>query len=214
MIVRTLIHVGISIGIASKMSKSASAEDLSTVVDAIERLRHSPPVDCHHHAEKQTGKVEKQTFGYGTNGKAGSVHVSSSVPRARRPVLSKASTVLYDLGPSVKETRRVEQPTVGERINPLAQSFPAGRFERAMHAAVAIRHTQSVDVEGSDDGESYGLECALCLEEFEDQGPKVPRNLQCGHTFCTGDCLWSNVAVGVEYVYISRARNLLRQGQI
>ena len=29
-------------------------------------------------------------------------------------------------------------------------------------------------------------ECGLCLDEFLDWGNKVPRNLLCGHTFCTG----------------------------
>lgn len=29
-------------------------------------------------------------------------------------------------------------------------------------------------------------ECGLCLDEFLDSGNKVPRNLLCGHTFCTG----------------------------
>ena len=34
---------------------------------------------------------------------------------------------------------------------------------------------------------SRGLaECALCLEDFQDTGDRVPRNLACGHTFCTG----------------------------
>ena len=28
-------------------------------------------------------------------------------------------------------------------------------------------------------------ECALCLEEFQDTGERVPRNLVCGHTYCT-----------------------------
>lgn len=29
-------------------------------------------------------------------------------------------------------------------------------------------------------------ECGLCLDEFLDCGSKIPRNLLCGHTFCTG----------------------------
>ena len=28
-------------------------------------------------------------------------------------------------------------------------------------------------------------ECALCLNQFQDTGESVPRNLVCGHTYCT-----------------------------
>ena len=35
-------------------------------------------------------------------------------------------------------------------------------------------------------GITIAAECGLCLDEFLDTGNKVPRNLLCGHTFCTG----------------------------
>ena len=37
-----------------------------------------------------------------------------------------------------------------------------------------------------DAAENYGFECSTCLTDFGDQGESVPRNLDCGHTFCTG----------------------------
>lgn len=47
--------------------------------------------------------------------------------------------------------------------------------------------------------ESYGLECSLCMEEFEEEGEHVPRNLQCGHTYCTGQ------RTGVVHVAVARS---------
>lgn len=41
--------------------------------------------------------------------------------------------------------------------------------------------------EGGGAEQTRGLaECGLCLDEFQDTGDKVPRNLICGHTYCTG----------------------------
>lgn len=40
-------------------------------------------------------------------------------------------------------------------------------------------------------------ECGLCLDEFLDCGNKIPRNLLCGHTFCTGSVYVHNY----EYLY-------------
>ena len=30
------------------------------------------------------------------------------------------------------------------------------------------------------------FECAVCYEMYSESGPHAPRNLLCGHTFCTG----------------------------
>ena len=30
------------------------------------------------------------------------------------------------------------------------------------------------------------FECTVCLEDFSESGSHAPRNLSCGHTFCTG----------------------------
>ena len=29
-------------------------------------------------------------------------------------------------------------------------------------------------------------ECGVCFEEFSDEGPHIPLNLNCGHSYCTG----------------------------
>ena len=44
-----------------------------------------------------------------------------------------------------------------------------------------------------DGGNTGAPECSLCMEEYLDEGTHVPRNLNCGHTFCTGQ--WSCVGV-------------------
>lgn len=41
-------------------------------------------------------------------------------------------------------------------------------------------------------------ECGLCLDEFLDSGNKAPRNLLCGHTFCTGRCTCTRYSVYVH----------------
>ncbi len=37
-------------------------------------------------------------------------------------------------------------------------------------------------------------ECSVCMEEYIDEGLKVPRNLHCGHSFCTGKTMLGVIA--------------------
>lgn len=49
-----------------------------------------------------------------------------------------------------------------------------------------LQNKQQNGRRGTVNRSGLGGECGLCLDEFQDSGEKVPRNLLCGHTFCTG----------------------------
>jgi hypothetical protein len=43
-------------------------------------------------------------------------------------------------------------------------------------------------------------ECPICFDAYCDDDPaKVPRNLQCGHSCCTGTCSWTSAALSLIY---------------
>lgn len=48
------------------------------------------------------------------------------------------------------------------------------------------RESKTEAVQRTGVASGVAAECGLCLDEFLDCGKKVPRNLLCGHTFCTG----------------------------
>lgn len=85
----------------------------------------------------------------------------------------------------------------------VAQSQPSGGFAQAR--ARSLRNPSpmlaSTLAEGpregfsSDEGELVA-ECFICLEAFnEDYSNLVPRNLQCGHAYCTSKPIWSSPAL-------------------
>ena len=80
------------------------------------------------------------------------------------------------------------------------QSLPTRQFHQSVHgrtrthylsrsfkAAASMLPQQSIEEEGG--SENLGFECSVCMEKYEDEGPRAPRNLKCGHTYCTREWL-------------------------
>ena len=154
---------------------SRSMENLS-VQERIDSLRLEPAADCHDRAEFVEKKEPKAKL---SESPPPSVF-STTAPSTKRPPPSwdRNTGRKHDLSNSAGCCNGREGP------DHLAQSLPAHQF-RALRdrdqGMAGSTHTYT----GPE--ETYGFaECSLCLEEFEDVGVKVPRNLQCGHTFCTG----------------------------
>ncbi len=67
---------------------------------------------------------------------------------------------------------------------PNNRPFPSGRHNRplarAETASSGLGACMELEVVAS------RPECSVCMEEFADEGLKVPRNLACGHSYCTG----------------------------
>lgn len=97
-------------------------------------------------------------------------------------VPSKSTTLLRD---SPRYALRGDVPyTNGSRAD-LGYSLPAYQSARALQDTRTPEDVHTRTHMGPE--ETYGFaECSVCLEEFQEEGGKVPRNLQCGHTFCTG----------------------------
>ena len=71
--------------------------------------------------------------------------------------------------------------------NPKAMALP----QKSGHVADQFSYASPEGREGIREAArrpGVAAECGLCLDEFLDCGNKVPRNLLCGHTFCTGWC--------------------------
>ena len=138
------------------------------MLDTIERLKSEPPADCHEHRDETKTSEQK------ANKDVNRPNVTPATAfRARRPPLLKSATVLQGLGhPSASGLASHKQST-----DVLAASLPSHRLQ-AMLEEEGMRSSGGMD--------NLGMECSLCMEVFEDEGPMVPRNLQCGHTYCTG----------------------------
>ena len=69
------------------------------------------------------------------------------------------------------------------------QTVPETGAGELQHSSSVVRERGDREsMNHSDTAKRAGVaaECGLCLCEFQDSGEKVPRNLVCGHTFCTG----------------------------
>lgn len=69
----------------------------------------------------------------------------------------------------------------------ISQSQPDPEFRSARNRSPMLVSTMPTAPEGfsSDEGELVA-ECFICLQAFEeDSSQMVPRNLQCGHAYCT-----------------------------
>ncbi len=146
------------------------------------------------------------------NGKPTPRHSTNPLAQRRKPVLERSSTVLHGLGLSRRLPKQLSS-SQEDLCSPCGQSLPAFDLQAQMQSSPRSRREREAEdggprhdayngsgpsnsVYGSTQGvsvspnvavpESYGPECSLCMEEFEDEGLRVPRNLQCGHTYCTG----------------------------
>ena len=87
-----------------------------------------------------------------------------SSPNLRPPFLKAHTLVFKD---KEEETERFSQPVPVKLVT-------SGRNREIAEVAPPLNSSRGL------------AECALCLEDFQDTGDRVPRNLACGHTFCTG----------------------------
>ena len=90
-------------------------------------------------------------------------------------------------------SRRPKLSSPDIRRHPRSQTLP--QEEETDHGNVPRLYTSALEGRQGRWGEEQGgagrpgvaAECGLCLDEFQDCGDKIPRNLHCGHTFCTGE---------------------------
>ena len=113
-------------------------------------------------------------------------HLSQSSVLPATTVPSKSTTLLRD---SPRYALRGDVPYANGSGVELGYSLPAYQSVRALQDKRTPEDVHPRTHTGPE--ETYGFaECSVCLEEFQEEGEKVPRNLQCGHTFCTG---WSKM---------------------
>ena len=204
-----------------KRRHSRSMEDVSFCIEtlAIERPRQQEigSVDW-----RQTDAGARQGHWQGTNGSPENGRQRPS-DYPYRPIRHVDPT-----SASVRETRASKTACYGSRrplmkstsvadIQPLSshflsQSVPHGHREefksaqtRAISPRPFIRREMVIEDDGIADseGDLGAPECSLCMEEYMDEGARVPRNLQCGHTFCTGQltqiadiiCIWPQIMI-------------------
>ena len=101
----------------------------------------------------------------------------------------------------------VRLPTCGSKRDPLDLQNPQAMTvpQREVHDGVlggphdvyGERERRRQTVQGA----GVAAECGLCLDEFLDSGNKVPRNLHCGHTFCTGQSL-QDLIYSTLYIHV------------
>lgn len=109
-------------------------------------------------------------------------HLSQSSVLPATTVPSKSTTLMRD---SPRYALRGDIPYTNGSPAELGHSLPAYQLARALQDERTPEDVHPPTHTGPE--ETYGLaECSVCLEEFQEEGEKVPRNLQCGHTFCTG----------------------------
>ena len=65
--------------------------------------------------------------------------------------------------------------------------FTHARASRSSDNLLDVAHGTG-EWSSSDEGDLL-IECSVCYQRFEEECSKTPRNLQCGHAFCTGELL-------------------------
>ena len=164
--------------------KSASGEESSRLsksmvnlcmAERMQNLQMEPALD-HHNRIAMSVKKHRTDSTY----QDAWDHLTQSSVFPATTVPSKSTTLPRD---SPGYASRGDVPYTNGTLE-LGHSLPA-QSVRALQdkRTVEDRHTRT----HTGPEETYGFaECSVCLEEFQEEGRKVPRNLQCGHTFCTG----------------------------
>ena len=89
-----------------------------------------------------------------------------------------------------RETVAGDHPQVAAILRPPRTSLPDGKGRSPPRRRMGmVLRAQTCTDETSQSKRT--IECSVCLQGFKDSGDCVPRNLSCGHTFCTGRCVSS-----------------------
>ncbi len=95
----------------------------------------------------------------------------------------------YSAAPRYHQSPQLQR-RIQRQLEQHSQPAPGPGFPHAHSAENLLGMTHSAgEWSSSDEGETV-LECVICFQRFEEESSKTPRNLQCGHAYCTGkNCL-------------------------
>ena len=191
-----------------QLSKSMDELSIGEVSSGLESLVRQAPVDCHESRDiKQTvvgslgangARMMSSTLGSTESFPTanGGLGYLESAPNARRPVPLRQSvgtrwdrsfTERHHRLPAARDDQYL---SLSQSLNAYhsAQQFRADKSTKARSLTrILSQQVLEEQQEEEEAAENYGFECSICMEKYKDEGLRVPRNLMCGHTYCTGE---------------------------
>ena len=144
--------------------------------------------------QKERRKVEMKIGEYGEDEeeKPDSLYSSDSsgIVSKKKTMANKINTLAGSYSPQVFRPPRNYNRRPLEHLDqfsqPQGQGFTHAHHEsRSSDNLLGMAHSGG-EWSSSDEGEVV-IECSICLQQFEEESMKTPRNLQCGHAYCTGE---------------------------
>lgn len=108
---------------------------------------------------------------------------ASGLASKRNGIANRTTTIAGTYSPQVARHRKYGRQ-VEQFSQPQGPGFTHAHPSRSSDHLVGM--AQSCGESSSDEGEVV-IECSICLQQFEEESSKTPRNLQCGHAYCTGE---------------------------